>query len=94
MTGVQTCALPILSFAKISSVYTTKYFYLVNLSIIINIISYSCPMIGSFNFSNLTIKSYNIIIDSCLMSNAVPIKVHTDYCRDIDTKNLQGEHEW
>ena len=35
-----------------------------------------------------------IIICSCLMSNVVPIKVHIDYCRDIDTKNLQGEHEW
>ena len=35
-----------------------------------------------------------IIIDSCLMSSTVPIKVHVDYCRDIDTKNLQGEHEW
>ena len=35
-----------------------------------------------------------IIIDSCLTSNAVPIKVYADYCRNIDTKNLQGEHEW
>ena len=35
-----------------------------------------------------------IIIYSCLTSDAVPIKVHADYCRDIDTKNLQGEREW
>ena len=35
-----------------------------------------------------------IIIDSCLTSDAVPIKVHADYCRDIDTNNLQGEREW
>ena len=46
--------------AEISSVYATKYPYLVNLSIIINIISCSCFVIGSFNFSSLTIKSYNI----------------------------------
>ena len=35
-----------------------------------------------------------ILIYSYLTSDVVPIKVHTDYCRDIDTKNLQGEHEW
>ena len=34
-----------------------------------------------------------IIICSCLTSDAVPIKVHADYCRGIDTKNLQGERE-
>ena len=49
-----------MSFAEISSVHTIKYPYLVNLSTIINIISCSCPVIGSFNFNNLTIKSYNI----------------------------------
>ena len=37
-----------------------KYPYLINLSIIINILSYSCFVIGSFNFSNFIIKSYNI----------------------------------
>ena len=37
-----------------------KYFYLVNLSTIINILLYSCPVIGSFNFGNFTIKSHNI----------------------------------
>ena len=37
-----------------------KYPHLVNLSIIINMLSYSYPIIGSFNFGNLTIKSYNI----------------------------------
>ena len=26
------------------------------------------------------------------MSDAVPIKVHADYCRDVDTKNLQGRN--
>ena len=26
------------------------------------------------------------------MSDAVPIKVYVDYCRDIDTKNLQGRN--
>ena len=49
-----------MSSAEISFIYTTKYPYLVNLSIIINIISCSWPVIGSFNFNNLTIKSYNI----------------------------------
>ena len=49
-----------MSSAKISSVYATKYPYLINLFIITNIISYFCPIIRSFNFSNLTIKSYNI----------------------------------
>ena len=37
-----------------------KYPYLVNLFIIINILSYSCPVIESFNFGNFTIKSHNI----------------------------------
>ena len=37
-----------------------KYPYLVNLSTIINMLLYSCPVIGSFNFSNFTIKSYNM----------------------------------
>ena len=46
--------------AKISSVYVTKYPYLVNLFTIINIMSCSCSVIGSFNFSSLTIKFYNI----------------------------------
>ena len=55
-----------MSSAKISSVYTTKYPYLVNLSIIINIISCSCPVIGFFNFSNLIIKSYAITSYSLL----------------------------
>ena len=49
-----------MSSAEIFSVYTTKYPYLVNLSTIINIISCSCPVIKSFNFSSLTIKSHNI----------------------------------
>ena len=44
------------------------------------------------NAPNLT-KKVNIIIYSCLTSDAVPIKVHADYCRGIDTKNLQGERE-
>ena len=37
-----------------------KYPYLINLSIIINILLYSCLVIGSFNFSNFTIKSHNM----------------------------------
>ena len=49
-----------ISSTKISSVHAIKYFYLVNLFIIINILLYFCPIIGSFNFSNFTIKSYNI----------------------------------
>ena len=49
-----------MSSAEISFVYVIKYLYLVNLSTIINIILYSCPIIGSFNFNSLTIKSYNI----------------------------------
>ena len=36
-----------------------KYLYLVNLFIIINILLYSYSVIGSFNFSGLTIKFYN-----------------------------------
>ena len=49
-----------MSSAKISSVQAIKYPHLVNLSIIINILLYSCSIIGSFNFSNFTIKSHNI----------------------------------
>ena len=49
-----------MSSTKISSVYTIKYPHLVNLFIIINIILYSELAIESFNFSNFTIKSYNI----------------------------------
>ena len=52
---IQICAM---SFAEISFVYAIKYPYLVNLSTIINIILCSCPVIGSFNFNSLTIKSY------------------------------------
>ena len=37
-----------------------KYPYLVNLSTIINMLLYSYLVIGSFNFSNFTIKSYNM----------------------------------
>ena len=46
--------------AKISSVHIIKYPHLMNLSTIINILSYSYPVIGSFNFSNFTIKSHDI----------------------------------
>src|SRR6266568_918427 len=49
-----------MSSAKISSIYTIKYPYLVNLSIITNIILYTCPITRSFNFNNFIIKSYNI----------------------------------
>ena len=54
---IWTCAI---SSVKISSIQAIKYFYLVNLSIIINILLYSCPVIGSFNFGNFTIKSHNM----------------------------------
>ena len=37
-----------------------KYPYLVNLFIIINMLSYSCPVIGSFDFSNFTMKSHDM----------------------------------
>ena len=37
-----------------------KYPYLVNLSIIINMLLYSYSIIGSFDFSNLIIKFYNM----------------------------------
>src|SRR6266702_2889413 len=40
--------------------HTIKYPYLVNLSIITRIASYTYPVTGSFNFSNFTMKSYNI----------------------------------
>ena len=55
-----------MSFTEISSIYTMKYPYLVNLSTITNIILYTCPIIRSFNFSNFIIKSYNIISYSLL----------------------------
>ena len=54
---IQTCTI---SSAKISSVQVIKYPYLVNLFIKINILLYSYFVIGSFNFSNFTIKSYNM----------------------------------
>ena len=37
-----------------------------NLSTIINILLYSYPVIGSFNFNNFTIKSYNMTSYSLL----------------------------
>ena len=43
-----------------------------------------------FYFKN----SVNYLLFVLLTSDAVPIKVHADYCRDVDTKNLQGEREW
>ena len=54
---IQICAI---SSTKISFMQAMKYPYLMNLSIIINMLLYSCPVIGSFNFSNFTIKSYNM----------------------------------
>ena len=54
---IQTC---IISSTKISFIYRIKYLYLVNLSTITKMLLYSCPIIQSFNFSSLTIKSYNI----------------------------------
>ena len=49
-----------MSFTKFFFIYIIKYPYLVNLSIILNILLYFCFIIGSFNLSNLIIKSYNI----------------------------------
>ena len=43
-----------------------KYFYLVNLFTIINILLYFYPIIGSFNFGNFIIKFYNITSYSLL----------------------------
>ena len=57
-----------MSSAEISSVYIIKYPYLVNLSIIINILLYFYPIIRSFNFSNFIIKSYNITSYSLLIN--------------------------
>src|SRR6266702_8475763 len=48
------------SFADISFIYSIKYPYLVALSTMTNILLYSCPVTGSFDFNNLTIKSYKI----------------------------------
>src|SRR6266702_5019324 len=47
-------------FADISSIYSIKYPHLVALSTITNILLYSCPITGSFDFSNLTMKSHEI----------------------------------
>ena len=48
------------SSANISFVYNIKYPHLVTLSIMTNILSYSYPVTGFFNFNNLTIKSYKM----------------------------------
>src|SRR6266702_2491828 len=48
------------SFADISSIHNIKYPHLVNLSTITNILLYSCPVTGSFDFGNLIIKSYDM----------------------------------
>ena len=45
-----------------------KYPYLVNLFTIINILLYFYLVIGSFNFGNFTIKSYNITSYSLLIN--------------------------
>ena len=55
-----------MSSANMSSIYSIKYPYLVNLSIITSIILYTCPITRSTNFSNLTIKSYNMTFYSLL----------------------------
>ncbi len=49
-----------ISSTEISSVYTIKYPYFVNLSIMTSIMLYIYPIIKYFNFSNFIIKSYNI----------------------------------
>ena len=55
-----------MSFTKISSIYSIKYSYLVNLFTITSIALYTCPIIRFINFSNLIIKSYNIASYSLL----------------------------
>ena len=54
---IQICAI---SSTKISSIYTIKYPYLVNLFIMTRITLYTYPITRSFNFSSFIIKSYNI----------------------------------
>ena len=57
-----------MSFTKISFIQAIKYSYLVNLFTIINILLYFCPVIGSFNFSNFTIKSHNMTFYGLLIN--------------------------
>ena len=45
-----------------------KYPYLVNLSTITNILLYSYPVIGSFDFVNFTIKSHNMTFYGLLIN--------------------------
>src|SRR6266702_7920227 len=44
----------------ISSIYNMKYPYLVTLSTITNILLYSCPVTGSFDFNSFIMKSYKM----------------------------------
>ena len=89
---IQTCTI---SFTKISSIQVIKYFYLVNLSIIINILSYFYPVIGSFNFSNFTIKSYNMTFYGLLANltnynNLYSLYYAVRYLVPISTSNWAG----
>src|SRR6266702_7576305 len=54
------------SFADISSIHNIKYPHFVALSTITNILLYSYPMTGSFDFNNFIIKSYKITFYSLL----------------------------
>jgi len=54
------------SSAEISSVHAMKYPHFVNLSMITNIALCSCPVTGSFDFSNLIIKFHDMTSHSLL----------------------------
>src|SRR6266581_434239 len=67
------------SFADISSIHSIKYPYLVALSTMTNILLYSCPMTGSFNFGSFIIKSYKITsygLLSVLTSYNIPYSLY------------------
>ncbi len=55
-----------LPFSTSAIIYAMKYPHLVNLSTITSIMLYICPITRSFDFSNFTIKSYNITSYSLL----------------------------
>src|SRR6266702_3251455 len=60
------------SFADISSIHNIKYPHLVALSTMTNILLYSYPMTGSFDFNSFTIKSHE-------MTSYVLLNVLTSY---------------
>src|SRR6266704_4038919 len=48
------------SFTNISFIYNIKYPHLVALSTMTNILLYSCPVTGSFDFNSFIIKSHEM----------------------------------